>query len=134
LRADGKLLKEPAGLSTSLFSTGARVTGYPDEGYASGCSVDLDTSQLVCRTNVAVTAGACDARLAAAPSPKEAKRQVSDLWMAYVDGDEVVDAVNRLIKNDTRFTSLMDGEALADWGYMPIYAQCYLGGACITRR
>lgn len=38
----------------------------------------------------------------------------------------------RLIKQGDKFVSLMTGENLEDWGYTPIFAQCYLGGAGIA--
>ncbi|KAF2014504.1 DUF1446-domain-containing protein [Aaosphaeria arxii CBS 175.79] len=81
---------------------------------------------------VAVNAGASDTLLLAKTVEEEVRRQGFALKVAYVVGDEVTDTVNRLIKQGEVFTSLMTGEALEDWGYMPIYAQCYLGGAGIA--
>ncbi|KAL5427635.1 hypothetical protein PMIN07_009099 [Paraphaeosphaeria minitans] len=31
------------------------------------------------------------------------------------------------------FVSLMTGESLEDWEYIPLFAQCYLGGARIAQ-
>jgi hypothetical protein len=38
----------------------------------------------------------------------------------------------RLIKEGNKFVSLMTGENLDKWGYTPVFAQCYLGGAGIA--
>ncbi|KAJ4371205.1 hypothetical protein N0V83_004421 [Neocucurbitaria cava] len=62
----------------------------------------------------------------------EVEKQGLPLKVVYVEGDEVTDTVNRLIKEGEPFTSLMTGESLKEWGYTPIHAQCYLGGAGIA--
>ena len=81
---------------------------------------------------VAVNAGASDTQLLAAQVKEVVRQEGLDLKVAYVEGDEVTDTVNRLIKQGEKFTRLMNGEDLKDWGYTPIYAQCYLGGAGIA--
>ncbi|KAH8680030.1 hypothetical protein BGZ60DRAFT_445451 [Tricladium varicosporioides] len=117
LRAQGKLMEEPMGLfdPTFLDNLGPALPDISRKGI-----------------KVAVNAGACDTALLAQQVTDEVKRQGMNLKVAYVEGDEVTDAVNRLIKHGEEFPSLMTGEPLKKWGYTPIYAQCYLGGAGIA--
>ncbi|KAH7115888.1 hypothetical protein B0J11DRAFT_553078 [Dendryphion nanum] len=117
LRVEGKLLEEPTGLFDPTFIENL-----------SPALPDIARKGI----KVAVNAGACDTQLLARNVETEVKRQGLDLKVAYVEGDEVTETVNRLIKQGERFTSLMTGEDLKDWGYAPIYAQCYLGGAGIA--
>ncbi|KAF2462822.1 DUF1446-domain-containing protein [Lindgomyces ingoldianus] len=117
LRAQGKLMEEPVGLFDPTFIENL-----------SPALADIARKGI----KVAVNAGACDTELLARTVEKEVKRQGLDLKVAYVEGDEVTDTVNRLIKQGEKFTSLMTGEDLKDWGYTPIYSQCYLGGAGIA--
>jgi hypothetical protein len=117
LRSEGKLIEEPVGLFDPTFIENL-----------SPALPDIARKGI----KVAVNAGACDTQLLARNVEDEVKRQGLDLRVAYVEGDEVTDVVNRLIKQGEKFTSLMTGEDLKDWGYTPIYAQCYLGGAGIA--
>jgi hypothetical protein len=111
LRAEGKLLEEPVGLFDPTFidNLAPALKEIARKGI-----------------KVAVNAGACDTELLAAQVQEEVKKQGLSLKVAYVDGDEVTDAVNRLIKQGEKFPSLTTGEDLKDWGYTPIYAQ-YVG-------
>jgi hypothetical protein len=108
LRAEGKLMEEPVGLFDPTFmdNLGPALSDIAKKGI-----------------KVAVNAGASDTQLLASMVQKEVKKQGLDLKVAYVDGDEVTDTVNGLIKQGEKFTSLMTGEDLKDWGYTPIYAQ-----------
>ncbi len=117
LRAEGKLLEEPAGLFDPTFMENL-APALPDIARKG--------------IKVAVNAGASDTHLLAQQVSDEVRKQGLDLRVAYVEGDEVTDTVNRLIKAGEPFPSLMNGETLAEWGYTPIYAQCYLGGAGIA--
>ncbi|KAF2265057.1 DUF1446-domain-containing protein [Lojkania enalia] len=117
LRAEGRLMEQPAGLFDPTFIENLSPA-LPDIARKS--------------IKVAVNAGACDAKLLARTVENEVKRRGLDLKVAYVEGDEVTDVVNRLIKGGEKFTSLMTGKDLKDWEYTPIYAQCYLGGAGIA--
>lgn len=117
LRVEGKLLEEPAGLFDPTFLENL-APALPDIARKG--------------IKVAVNAGACDTQLLTRVVADEVQRQGLQLRVAYVEGDEVTDAVNRLIKQGEPFVSLMNGEELKDWGYTPIYAQCYLGGAGIA--
>lgn len=117
LRLEGKLLEEPVGLFDPTFIENL-----------SPALPDIARKGI----KVAVNAGACDTQLLARNVEEEVKRQGLDLKVAYVEGDEVTDTVKKLIKDGEKFVSLMTGEDLKDWGYTPIYAQCYLGGAGIA--
>lgn len=117
LRAEGMLLEEPAGLFDPTFLDNL-APALPDVARKG--------------IKVAVNAGACDTQLLTRVVAEEVQRQGFDLKVAYVEGDEVTDVVNRLISQGVPFPSLMNGEPLADWGYTPMYAQCYLGGAGIA--
>ncbi|KAF2635233.1 DUF1446-domain-containing protein [Massarina eburnea CBS 473.64] len=117
LRMEGKLLEEPAGLFDPTFL----------ENLAPALP-DIESKGI----KVAVNAGACDTQLLTWVVAEEVERQGLSLKVAYVEGDEVTDTVNRLIKQGDKFVSLMTGENLEDWGYTPIFAQCYLGGAGIA--
>ncbi|CAH0047586.1 unnamed protein product [Clonostachys solani] len=117
LRAEGKLMEEPVGLFDPTFMDNL-----------SPALPDIARKGI----KVAVNAGASDTRLLASLVEQEVKRSGLALKVAYVEGDEVTDTVNRLIKAGEPFPSLMTGENLKNWGYTPVYAQCYLGGAGIA--
>jgi len=108
LRAEGKLKEEPVGLFDPTFIDNL-----------SPALPDIAKKGI----KVAVNAGACDTQLLASRVQEEVDSQGLKLKVAYVEGDEVTDAVNKLIKSGEKFTSLMDGKDLEDWGYTPIYAQ-----------
>ncbi|CAK7231960.1 hypothetical protein SCUCBS95973_008100 [Sporothrix curviconia] len=118
LRAEGKLLEEPVGLFDPTFMENL-----------SPALPDIARKGI----KVAVNAGASDTQLLARQVQAEINRQGLGLKVAYVEGDEVTDTVNRLIKADEPFPSLMTGEPLSDWGYTLLYAQCYMGGAGIAQ-
>lgn len=108
LRAQGKLFEEPVGLFDPTFLDNL-APALPDIARKG--------------IKVAVNAGACDTQLLAAMVQEEVKKQGLQLKVAYVEGDEVTDTVNKLIKQGEPFPNLMDGKPLKDWGYTPIYAQ-----------
>jgi len=108
LRAVGKLYEEPMGLFDPTFI----------ENLAPALP-DISRKGI----KVAVNAGACDTELLANTVRDEVQRQGLDLKVAYIEGDEVTEIVNQMIKQGEKFTSLMTGEDLQDWGYTPIYAQ-----------
>jgi hypothetical protein len=108
LRAEGKLLEEPIGLYDPTFLDNL-APALPDIARKG--------------IKVAVNAGACDTAMLAGVVQDEVNKQGLALKVAYVEGDEVTDAVNKLIKQGERFPSLTTGEDLKDWGYTPIYAQ-----------
>ena len=108
LRAEGKLLEQPVGLFDETFMENL-APALPDIARKG--------------IKVAVNAGACDTELLASLVRGEVERQGLPLKVAYVEGDEVTDTVNHLIKQGEPFNSLMTGESLKEWGYTPIHAQ-----------
>lgn len=52
--------------------------------------------------------------------------------VAWIEGDDVTNAVSRLSAGGEKFESLMHGKRLEEWGFEPICAQAYLGGLCIA--
>lgn len=52
--------------------------------------------------------------------------------VAWVEGDDVTDAVNSLVSKGEQFESLMHGKKLEEWGFEPVCAQAYLGGLGIA--
>lgn len=80
LRREGKLLEEPVGLFDPTFLENL-APALPDIARKG--------------IKVAVNAGACDTQLLTKVVADEVKRQGFDLKVAYVDGDEVTDTVNR---------------------------------------
>ncbi|KAH7348296.1 hypothetical protein BKA65DRAFT_257917 [Rhexocercosporidium sp. MPI-PUGE-AT-0058] len=83
---------------------------------------------------LAVNAGASDTEMLA--STVQAKiRELGlqgRLKVAWIQGDEVLDVVNRLLKGGEKFENICFGGELKDWGFEPVAAQCYLGGAGIA--
>src|ERR1700753_4225472 len=108
LRAEGKLMEQPVGLFDPTFIDNLSPALH-----------DIERKGI----KVAVNAGASDTKLLAESVEAEVKKLGLNLKVAYVEGDEVTDTVNRLIKQGEKFVSLMDGIELKDWGYTPIYAQ-----------
>lgn len=72
---------------------------------------------------IAVNAGASDAELLAREVSKEVKAAGLNLKVAWIEGDEVMDAVKELKSKGETFPSLTDGKKLDEWGYEPVYAQ-----------
>lgn len=81
---------------------------------------------------VAVNAGASDAEMLAALVQKEVVSQGLSLKVAWIQGDEVFDVVQKLLKKGEKFENICFGGNLEDWGLEPVTAQCYLGGAGIA--
>ena len=84
------------------------------------------------KIKLAVNAGASDAELLTMELKKEVEKQGLDLKLAWIEGDEVFQQVEELRKQGEKFTNIDSGKELKDWGYEPIYAQCYLGGLGIA--
>ncbi|KAH8587094.1 hypothetical protein B0O99DRAFT_694786 [Bisporella sp. PMI_857] len=76
---------------------------------------------------VAVNAGASDTK----KLHDIVTRLVQDLGLklkvAWIEGDEVFDIVQKGLGSGSTFRSLTTGKDISSWGYEPIYAQCYLG-------
>jgi hypothetical protein len=55
------------------------------------------------------------------------------LTIAWVEGDSVLEEINdELKKNPSSYLHVSTGQSLKDWGYDPVFAQCYLGGMGIA--
>jgi len=55
------------------------------------------------------------------------------LSVAWVEGDEVLGMVQSIRASGSKLTHISTGQALQDWPYEPIFAQCYLGGMAIAK-
>ncbi len=84
------------------------------------------------RIKVAVNAGASGPDKLAGLVIAAIKEQRLDLKVAWVQGDEVMDVVGRLMEQGEKFENICFGGNLEDWPFKPIAAQCYLGGAGIA--
>ncbi|KAJ5670869.1 uncharacterized protein N7477_006232 [Penicillium maclennaniae] len=84
------------------------------------------------RIKVAVNAGASEPDKLAELVIAAIKEQDLDLKVAWVQGDEVMDVVQRLMKQGEKFENICFGGNLEDWAFEPIAAQCYLGGAGVA--
>ncbi|CAG8951978.1 hypothetical protein HYFRA_00000713 [Hymenoscyphus fraxineus] len=86
------------------------------------------------KIKLAVNAGASDTEMLA----KEVEKAIASaglevkLKVAWIQGDEVLEVVNKLLKEGEKFENICFGGELKDWGFEPIAAQCYLGGAGIA--
>ncbi|EON67605.1 hypothetical protein W97_06973 [Coniosporium apollinis CBS 100218] len=81
---------------------------------------------------IAVNAGASDTEKLAKLVEKTIKDEGLDLKVGWVGGDEVTDVVNRLLKQGEKFENICTGGTFDQWGFDPICAQCYLGGAGVA--
>jgi hypothetical protein len=82
---------------------------------------------------VAVNAGASDAKGLCEIVRKIVKEQGLKLSVAWIEGDEVMPAVQkRIAAGEEKFENICTGETLSDWEFEPIYAQAYLGGLGIA--
>jgi hypothetical protein len=56
-----------------------------------------------------------------------------DLTVAWIEGDAVLDLVKDDLKKDPKkFVHISAGKSLDQWGFDPLFAQCYLGGMGIA--
>ena len=81
---------------------------------------------------VAVNAGASDTEMLATLVAKTVKEQGLTLKVAWIQGDEIMDIVNKLAASGEKFENICFGGNLEDWPFEPIAAQCYLGAAGIA--
>ena len=74
---------------------------------------------------LAVNAGASDTEMLAKTVEKAIKDAgLSDrLKVAWIQGDEVLDVVNKLLKQGEKFENICFGGELKDWGFEPVAAQ-----------
>ena len=57
---------------------------------------------------------------------------LTNLKVAWIEGDDVMNSVNKLLSKGYKFENICFGGELKDWGFEPVAAQCYLGGAGIA--
>lgn len=81
---------------------------------------------------LAVNAGASDTEKLAKVVLQAIHEQHLNLKVAWIEGDEVMEAVNKLLAKGEKFENICFGGELKDWGFEPVAAQCYLGGAGIA--
>lgn len=74
-------------------------------------------------TKLAVNAGASDTEMLAKLVSSKVQELGLELKVAWVQGDEVLDVVNRLLKQGEKFENICFGGELKDWGFEPISAQ-----------
>ncbi|PGH20755.1 hypothetical protein AJ80_03515 [Polytolypa hystricis UAMH7299] len=74
-----------------------------------------------------VNAGASDTKLLAEVCVKMVTDAGHDLKVAWVEGDDVTDTFQKMISQGEKFPNSITKKDLADWGFEPISAQCYLG-------
>ncbi|KAH6975149.1 hypothetical protein BKA56DRAFT_633887 [Ilyonectria sp. MPI-CAGE-AT-0026] len=79
------------------------------------------------KIKVAVNAGGSDTQKLYNIVVDKIKSAGLNLQVAWVGGDEVMDAVQTARAQGDGFKSLTNGKQLSDWEFDPIYAQCYLG-------
>lgn len=73
---------------------------------------------------LAVNAGASDTEMLAKTMAKAIEDAGLELKVAWILGDEVLDVVNRLLKQGEKFENICFGGELKDWGFEPVAAQC----------
>lgn len=81
---------------------------------------------------LAVNAGASDTEILAKYVVKLCEDAGCPMKVAWVEGDDVTNAVTRLSGEGEKFESLMHGKKLEEWGFEPVCAQAYLGGLGIA--
>ncbi|KAF2807908.1 DUF1446-domain-containing protein [Mytilinidion resinicola] len=74
-------------------------------------------------TKLAVNAGASDTEILAKYVKKMCDEAGHPMKVAWVEGDDVTEAVNKLIAKGEKFESLMHGKALEELGLDPLCAQ-----------
>lgn len=72
---------------------------------------------------LAVNAGASDTEMLAKTVERAVERAGLNLKVAWIQGDEVLDVVNRLMKQGEKFENICFGGELKDWGFDPVAAQ-----------
>ncbi|KAK2039347.1 DUF1446-domain-containing protein [Colletotrichum somersetense] len=80
------------------------------------------------RIKVAVNAGASDTKKLHNILMSMIGEKGLKLKVAWVEGDEVIDVVQKGLKSGEGFKNLTTaGESIKDWPFEPVYAQAYLG-------
>ncbi|KAJ8106716.1 hypothetical protein OPT61_g9355 [Boeremia exigua] len=76
---------------------------------------------------LAINAGASDTEKLYETLLEITKGSNLDLVVVWVEGDKVIDAVRDCRSAGHQFKNITTGQLLDDWGFEPLYAQCYLG-------
>lgn len=79
------------------------------------------------KIKLAVNAGASDTQKLCQAVEKLVKEKGTDLTVAWVEGDEVFDVFEKCRSQQYKHRNITTGQMLEEWGFEPIYAQCYLG-------
>ena len=83
---------------------------------------------------LAVNAGASDTELLAQLVDRKCKEMGYSLKVAWIEGDDVTDAVKSMLNKGEGFRRLMHNRSIVEeWGLEPTVAQCYLGGLGIAQ-
>ena len=72
---------------------------------------------------LAVNAGASDTEILAQYVKKICEDAGHPMKVAWIEGDDVTEQVNKLIAKGEKFESLMHGKKLEEWGFEPLCAQ-----------
>lgn len=82
---------------------------------------------------VVVNAGVAATKLVHSLVSEMVKRQGLELKVAWIGGDETLEAIRELRRTKTcRFENICTGDSLDDWPFEPLYAQSYLGSFGIS--
>ncbi|KAL4919158.1 hypothetical protein BDW62DRAFT_217046 [Aspergillus aurantiobrunneus] len=84
------------------------------------------------KVKLAVNAGASDTEILAEWVKKMCEDAGCPMKVAWIEGDDVTDAVQGLIAQGEQFESLVHGKKLEEWGFEPACAQAYMGGLGIA--
>ncbi|KDN62535.1 hypothetical protein CSUB01_02252 [Colletotrichum sublineola] len=79
------------------------------------------------RIKVAVNAGASDTKKLHNVLTNMISEKGLNIKVAWIEGDEVIDVVQKGLKSGEGFKNLTTGEKIKDWPFEPVYAQAYLG-------
>ncbi|KAF5592926.1 DUF1446 domain-containing protein [Fusarium pseudocircinatum] len=85
------------------------------------------------KIKMAVNAGACDTELLYQRIQKIAEDSGTDLRVAWIEGDEVLDVVQEYVSEGAKLRNITTGQSFLEWGHSPVYAQCYLGSRGISQ-
>ncbi|KAF7563930.1 hypothetical protein G7046_g209 [Stylonectria norvegica] len=76
---------------------------------------------------LAVNAGASDTEKLYDHVVKLVEEQKLGLKVSWVEGDEVLPALQTCLNEEQELRNITTGQKLRDWEFEPVYAQCYLG-------
>ncbi|OQV03598.1 hypothetical protein CLAIMM_08620 [Cladophialophora immunda] len=121
--------------ATQKLDSKTAVQGESDAPYEGTFIEALEPAILdIARTGkkVAVNAGASAIEEMARKVQELCKGKGVDLKVSWITGDDVTETVQALLARGDQFLSLPSDLPIQDWGWEPVCAQCYLGGAGIA--